>query len=37
MAEEAADKGEPRALLVYGTALFNGDAVKQDRFSAMPM
>lgn len=27
----AADRGEPRALLVYGTALFNGDAVKQDR------
>ena len=26
----AADKGEPRALLVYGTALFNGDGVKQD-------
>lgn len=27
----AADRGEPRALLVYGTALFNGDAVKRDR------
>jgi hypothetical protein len=27
----AADRGESRALLVYGTALFNGDAVKQDR------
>jgi TPR repeat protein len=26
----AADKGEPRALLVYGTALFNGDGVPQD-------
>jgi TPR repeat protein len=26
----AADKGEPRALLVYGTALFNGDSVPQD-------
>jgi uncharacterized protein len=26
----AADKGEPRALLVYGTALFNGDGVKRD-------
>jgi TPR repeat protein len=26
----AAEKGEPRALLVYGTALFNGDGVKQD-------
>lgn len=27
---QAADKGDPRALLVYGTALFNGDGVKQD-------
>ena len=27
---QAADKGEPRALLVYGTALFNGDGVKKD-------
>lgn len=27
----AADKGDARALLVYGTALFNGDAVKRDR------
>jgi TPR repeat protein len=26
----AALKGEPRALLVYGTALFNGDGVTQD-------
>ena len=26
----AADKGEPRALLVYGTALVNGDGVKRD-------
>lgn len=26
----AAEHGEPRALLVYGTALFNGDAVKKD-------
>ena len=26
----AADGGEPRALLVYGTALFNGDGVKRD-------
>src|SRR3954452_8437303 len=26
----AAEKGEPRALLVYGTALFNGDGTKQD-------
>lgn len=27
---QAAEKGEPRALLVYGTALFNGDGVKRD-------
>ena len=27
---KAADKGEPRALLVVGTAMFNGDGVKQD-------
>ena len=27
---KAAEKGEPRSLLVYGTALFNGDGVKQD-------
>ena len=26
----AAEKGEPRALLVYGTALFNGDGIKRD-------
>src|SRR3954463_2672614 len=26
----AAEEGEPRALLVYGTALFNGDGVSQD-------
>ena len=26
----AAEKGEPRALLVYGTALFNGDGTKRD-------
>ena len=26
----AAEQGEPRALLVYGTALFNGDGVAQD-------
>jgi cell division septation protein DedD len=30
----AADKGEPRALLVYGTALFNGDGVTEDRMLA---
>lgn len=28
--EKAAAKGEPRALLVYGTALVNGDSVTQD-------
>src|SRR6476646_10144911 len=27
----AAVQGEPRALLVYGTALYNGDGVTQDR------
>jgi uncharacterized protein len=27
----AADQGEARALLVYGTALYNGDGVTQDR------
>jgi TPR repeat protein len=26
----AAERGEPRALLVFGTALFNGDGVKRD-------
>ena len=26
----AAEKGEPRAMLVYGTALYNGDTVPQD-------
>jgi uncharacterized protein len=29
--KQAADKNEPRALLVYGTALYNGDGVPQDR------
>ena len=28
--KKAADQGEPRALLVYGTALVNGDGVTQD-------
>ena len=28
--KQAAEKGEPRAQLVYGTALVNGDGVKQD-------
>jgi cell division septation protein DedD len=27
----AAEQGEPRALLVYGTALYNGDGVPQDK------
>jgi len=27
----AAEQGEPRALLVYGTALYNGDGVTQDK------
>ncbi|GLR46916.1 hypothetical protein GCM10007925_06270 [Sphingomonas astaxanthinifaciens DSM 22298] len=30
----AADAGEPRAMLVYGTALFNGDGVPEDRVRA---
>jgi len=29
--KQAADQGEPRALLVYGTALYNGDGVPQAR------
>jgi TPR repeat protein len=29
--KQAADKGEARAMLIYGTALFNGDGVPQDR------
>ena len=29
--KRAADQGEPRALLVYGTALYNGDGVTRDR------
>ena len=29
--KRAADQGEPRALLVYGTALYNGDGVARDR------
>jgi hypothetical protein len=28
--KKASDKGEPRAMLVYGTALVNGDSVSQD-------
>ncbi|GAA4007422.1 SPOR domain-containing protein [Sphingomonas humi] len=30
----ASDSGEPRAMLVYGTALFNGDGVAEDRVRA---
>jgi cell division septation protein DedD len=29
--KQAAEKGEARAMLIYGTALFNGDGVAQDR------
>src|SRR4051812_27653021 len=29
--KQAAEQGEPRAQLVYGTALYNGDGVAQDR------
>lgn len=29
--KKAAEENEPRALLVYGTALYNGDGVTQDR------
>lgn len=29
--KRAAEQGEPRALLVYGTALYNGDGVARDR------
>ena len=29
--KQAAEQGEPRAQLVYGTALYNGDGVTQDR------
>lgn len=28
--KDAAEQGDPRAMLVYGTALFNGDGVAQD-------
>jgi TPR repeat protein len=33
----AADRGDARALLVYGTALFNGDGVKRDPVLAYAM
>jgi TPR repeat protein len=32
--KQAADSGEPRAMLIYGTALFNGDGVTEDRIRA---
>lgn len=32
--KQASDRGEPRAMLVYGTALFNGDGVAEDRIRA---
>jgi TPR repeat protein len=32
--KSAAERGEPRALLIYGTALFNGDGVTRDPVKA---
>jgi len=32
--KRAAERGEPRAMLVYGTALFNGDGVPRDQVKA---
>jgi TPR repeat protein len=32
--KSAAERGEPRALLIYGTALFNGDGVERDLVKA---
>lgn len=32
--KQASDSGEARAMLVYGTALFNGDGVAEDRIRA---
>ena len=32
--KQASEAGEPRATLVYGTALFNGDGVPEDRIRA---
>jgi TPR repeat protein len=32
--KSAAERGEPRALLIYGTALFNGDGVARDPVKA---
>lgn len=35
--KSAAESGEPRALLIYGTALFNGDGVRRDVVTAYAM
>lgn len=32
--KSAAERGEPRALLIYGTAMFNGDGVERDLVKA---
>jgi TPR repeat protein len=32
--KSSAERGEPRALLIYGTALFNGDGVERDPVKA---
>ena len=32
--KSAAERGEPRALLIYGTALFNGDGIERDTVKA---
>lgn len=32
--KQSSDSGEPRAMLIYGTALFNGDGVTEDRVRA---
>lgn len=32
--KQSAERGEPRAMLVYGTALFNGDGVPRDPLNA---
>jgi cell division septation protein DedD len=35
--KQAAEAGEPRALLIYGTAMFNGDGVAPDRRAGYAM
>jgi cell division septation protein DedD len=35
--KQAAEAGEPRALLIYGTAMFNGDGVAPDRKAGYAM